>query len=77
LIVQTDASNSAIRASLIQETDVKGNYSLIYAISRSLKAAELNYSNIRRELLAVLFAVKKFDKFILEDLLLFAQITCH
>jgi hypothetical protein len=64
LIVQTDASNRAIGASLIQETDPKGNYSLIYAVSRSLKAAELNYSTIRRELLAVLFAVKKFDKFI-------------
>jgi hypothetical protein len=66
LIIQTDASNRAIGASLIQEFNVEScvESRLICAVSRSLKAAELNYSTIRRELLAVLFAVKKFHKFV-------------
>ncbi len=56
----TIASNKAIGASLVQEVDQTEN--LIAASSRSLKPAELNYSTMRRELLAILFAVKKFNK---------------
>ncbi len=70
VIIQTDASNRAIGSSLIQETDTEGNNSLIYAVSRSLKSAELNYSTIRHELLAVLFAVC-CEEYVI-DLLLYA-----
>ena len=63
LVVYTDASNKALGASLLQEVDQKFN--LIAASSRSLKSAELNYSTIRRELLAVLFALRKFSKFLM------------
>lgn len=62
LIVQTDASNGAIGASLSQLEGEEGF--LVSACSRSLKSAELNYSTIRRELLAICFAVKKFKRFL-------------
>jgi len=38
---------------------------LIYTASRSLKSAETRYSTIRRELVGVSFALKKFRKFLM------------
>ena len=64
LIIEVDASNSAIGAALIQE--INQERILIYSASRSLKSAETRYSTIRRELLGVVFAVvKKFRRFVL------------
>ena len=67
LIVETDASKKALGAALIQ--DVKTveviERRLIYTASRSLKSAETRYSTIRRELLGVSFALKKFTKFLM------------
>jgi len=68
LIVKTDASKKAVGASLIQEVpneDGSKEKVLIYAASRSFKSAETRYSTIRRELLAVVFAVQKFRRFLI------------
>jgi hypothetical protein len=68
LIVETDASKKAVGASLIQEIpneDGTKEKVLIYAASRSFKSAETRYSTIRRELLAVVFAVQKFRRFLI------------
>jgi hypothetical protein len=72
LIVEVDASNFALGAALIQE--VSSGYEvkeeddlerrLIYAASRSLNSAEINYSTIRRELKGISFALNKFRKFL-------------
>jgi hypothetical protein len=64
LIVETNASKKAIGAALIQEvkTEEVIERRLIYVASRSLKSAETRYSTIRRELLGVSFALKKFRK---------------
>jgi len=58
LVTETDASESAVGASLVQEITTEGcskEKALIYAVSRSFKSAETRYSTIRRELLAVVF----------------------
>ena len=68
LIVETDASKKAVGASLIQEIpkeDGTKEKVMIYAASRSFKSAETRYSTIRRELLAVVFAVQKFRRFLI------------
>jgi hypothetical protein len=67
LIVETDASCRAVGATLIQEVPTGEGIErrLIYAASRSFKGAETRYSTIRRELLAVVFALAKFRRFIL------------
>ena len=66
-IVETDASNKAIGAALIQEvkTDEVIERRLIYTASRSLKSAETRYSTITREVLGVSFALKNFRKFLM------------
>jgi len=66
LIVETDASTKAQEAALIQETNINGvlERRLIYAASRSLKPAETKCSKIRRELLVVVFALRKFKRFL-------------
>jgi hypothetical protein len=66
LIVETDASTKAQEAALIQETNINGvlERRLIYAASRSLKSAETTCSKIRRELLVVVFALRKFKPFL-------------
>ena len=67
MIVETDASCRAVGATLIQEVPTGEGIErrLIYAASRSFKGAETRYSTIRRELLAVVFALAKFRRFIL------------
>ena len=60
--VQTDASNFAIGAVLTQESE-DGEHPIIY-ISRVLNAAERNYSVTEKELLGVIWAIKKFRPYI-------------
>ncbi|CAF1053300.1 unnamed protein product [Brachionus calyciflorus] len=55
----TDASNMGVGAVLSQFDELRREHALFYA-SRSLKAAERNYSTIERELLGIVYAVEKF-----------------
>ena len=53
-----DASNTGLGAVLLQ-----GGQPVTYA-SRTLSAAEQNYAQIEKELLAVLFALERFDQYV-------------
>ena len=56
--IQCDASSTGLGAVLLQ-----GGQPVTYA-SRTLSAAEQNYAQIEKELLAVLFALEKFDQYV-------------
>ncbi|CDH61355.1 hypothetical protein RO3G_00241 [Lichtheimia corymbifera JMRC:FSU:9682] len=60
--VATDASNSGIGAVLYQV--INGRTHHIGFMARSLSASERNYSTTKRELLAIVFALNKFHKFL-------------
>lgn len=61
-IIQTDASNFCIGAILQQEVDGI-RYPVWYA-SKTLTKPEINYSTTEKEILAVLWAIEKFQVFI-------------
>lgn len=63
LILQTDASDHTISAWLSQRTDNK--LGIIGCVSRSLKGAELKYTIIEKELLAIVFGLEKFRQYLL------------
>ena len=60
--VATDASNDGIGAMLFQEYNGKRHF--ISFASRSLSNTEKKYTTPKRELLAIVFALKKFHQFI-------------
>ncbi|KAG1535370.1 hypothetical protein G6F49_013187 [Rhizopus delemar] len=60
--VATDASNYSIGAVLYQV--IKNETRYIGFMARSLSTSEKNYSTTKRELLAVIFALKKFHPFL-------------
>jgi transposase InsO family protein len=60
--VATDASNVGIGAVLFQLNDTKVRHLGFFA--RALSKSERNYSTTKRELLAVVFALNKFHKFL-------------
>lgn len=61
-IVQTDASDTGVGAALLQEYE--GDiFPVIYA-SKKLLPRERRYSVIERECLAIVFAIKKFEKYL-------------
>ena len=62
--LQTDASNVALGAELYQEDSDKEHHTIAFA-SRSLLAAEINYTTTEKELLSIVFAVGKFRTYIL------------
>ena len=62
--LQTDASNVALGAELYQEGSDKEHNTIAFA-SRSLLAAERNYTTTEKELLSIVFAVGKFRTYIL------------
>ena len=61
--MSTDASDTAIGASLGQKENLM-TYA-IYFISKNLTPAELNYTVIDKEMLAVVHAVNKFRHYII------------
>uniref|UniRef100_A0A2S2P0P2 RNA-directed DNA polymerase n=1 Tax=Schizaphis graminum TaxID=13262 RepID=A0A2S2P0P2_SCHGA len=62
--LSTDASRTAIGAELFQ-LDKEGKHRTLGFISRTLKDAEKNYHTTELELLAIVFACKKFRNHIL------------
>lgn len=60
--IATDASNVGIGVVLFQKYDNKIHYTSFMA--KSLSKSERNYSVNRRELLAIVYALKKFHKYI-------------
>lgn len=65
-IVETDASSVGLGAVLAQK-DEKGAVHPIQFASRTLRAAEKNYTVSEKEALAVIFALKKFRVYLLSD----------
>ena len=61
-IIQTDASESGVGAALLQEFD-DGKFPIEYA-SKKLLPRESRYSVIERECLAVVWAVRRFVKYL-------------
>ena len=60
--VATDASNYGIGAALFQRIDGKERY--ISFVAHALSPSERNYSATKRELLAVMFALRKFHQYL-------------
>ena len=61
-LVQTDASDLGIGAALLQKQ--KGQAFPIVYTSRNLSASEKNYSVIEKECLAIVYAIRKFQKYL-------------
>ena len=59
-----DASDYAVGAVLGQTKDKK-HHAIAYA-SKTLTGAHLNYATTEKELLAVVFAIKKFRSYLVE-----------
>jgi len=60
-----DASNYAVGAVLAKEIDKKPR--VIYYASRTLDAAQANYTTTEKELLAIVFALEKFRSYLLDS----------
>jgi hypothetical protein len=63
--IMCDASDYAIGAVLGQSKD-KNHYAISYT-SNTLTGPQLNYVTIEKELLAVVFAIKKFRSYLVGD----------
>ena len=61
-VVMTDASEYGIGAALVQEFD--GTLLPIEFASRKLQPRERHYSVVEKEGLALIFAIKRFDKYL-------------
>jgi len=61
-----DASNYALGVLLAQKIDKQPR--VIYYASRTLDVAQANYTTTKKELVAVVFALKKFRSYLLGSL---------
>ena len=61
-VLRTDASSVALGVVLLQKYD--GQLFPVSLASRKLNSAERNYSTIKRECLAVVWAIKKFTIYV-------------
>ena len=73
--MQTDASDTGSGAVLMQDFD-DGRFPIAYA-SKKLLGRERNYSVIERECLALVFAIKKFQKYTYGPNLFYVLIINH
>ncbi|GFO36843.1 Zinc finger protein [Plakobranchus ocellatus] len=62
-VVQTDASNKAMAGTLLQQHE--GTLHPCFYASRTLKDREKNYAIIELEMIAIIFALDKFSKYLL------------
>ncbi|RDY04928.1 Retrovirus-related Pol polyprotein from transposon 17.6, partial [Mucuna pruriens] len=60
-----DASNSSLEAVLGQRVEVGKKSHVITYVSRTIDSAQLNYTTIEKELLAIIFALVKFRSYLL------------
>ena len=61
-VLRTDASNTGLGAILVQDRG-QGDHPISCA-SRKLTSAERNYSTIEKELLAIVWGIRKFDRYL-------------
>ena len=62
IYVVSDASNSGLGAVILYKED--GKLKPIQYVSKTLLPAEMKYSQIEKEGLAIIFAIKKFHKYV-------------
>jgi hypothetical protein len=62
-IINTDASEKAIGAVLMQDGD-QGKFNIVSTASRVLNSAEQRYTTCEKELLAIIYALQRFKIFI-------------
>lgn len=60
ILLETDSSGYGVAAVLFQRTDPSAPWLPVQCASRTLNAAERNYSNIEREALSVVYGTEKF-----------------
>ena len=63
IYLASDASNLGLEAVLLHK-EKDGQLKVVHYASRTLLPAEMNYSQIGKEGLGLIFAVKKFHKYI-------------
>jgi len=69
--IMCDASDYVVGAVLGQRKDKKPY--VIYYASKTLNSAQMNYTTIEKELLAVVFACKKFRSYLVGSLVVFSD----
>lgn len=71
LHVHIDVSNFAIGCVLAQHSEHKLDYPISFATSKQLNDAKINYTTIKREGLAMVYTMKKFQHYLLGNQFIF------
>lgn len=64
--VYCDASDTGIAAAVLCQTEPDEGDVPVCFVSRKLKSAEINYATVEKELLAVVYALFKFRRYVLD-----------